>query len=130
MTSDDNNNSSGDRSKDGINSIAAIGGSLTMVWFAGSLGTPLISSMYVNYLGRTIGLINVSPSKVENTNKKVFYYPDAFFIKQLKTSEVFPWLTMLGPLSIPISGLYCVSSTIGYACYRYRMYKDGSNVDK
>lgn len=104
---------------------ATVGATLAMAWFAGSLGTPLISSLYVGYLGETVDLKFQTTYKIvgKNENEEI-PHPDAYFIKQLKASSDFPLLMVLGPLSIPISALYCASSTLGYACYRIKMCKD------
>ena len=88
-------------------------------WCSTSLGLPWLTTIYINKLGKTVGLecvdenftiVNKYPNKNQNLKQS--------FVDDLKTATLFPLVMILGPFSIPLSIALCIKATINYLRYK------------
>lgn len=95
---------------------------ISIVWMASSLGTPIIASVYVNKLGHSVNLEvleNKNIYEIElKTNILKPIEKETLFESCLGQSVDFMMVTLLGPISIPLSLGYIGFSTFAYIYHR------------
>jgi hypothetical protein len=88
---------------------------LLAVWCVGSLGTPILASSYVSWLGKHYGNIETSGSTklpiLIDSNTGVEIKPDTKFKNDVLDSKNFSINVVLGPFAIIYSIYYMGAST-------------------
>ncbi len=88
---------------------------LLAVWCASSLGTPILASGYVSWLGKSYGNVKTAGStklpELVDVNTGLVISPDTKFKSNVLDSKNFPLAVVLGPFAILSSGYYAGVST-------------------
>ncbi len=94
------------------NIVMSLGAGIMVIWFASSLGTPLIVSCYVRWLGSEFGHIEIRGLNTlidTNTGNKISV--NTSFQNNLIDVGTFPITMVYGPFSILHSLYYASSAT-------------------
>ncbi len=101
------------------NVITNLFGISGVIWIGSSLGAPLWTSLYVRELGLKKKLLcNNEDGKIYNLETNQNIEIKSSFEKNIAESINFSWYSMLGPISIPISAIYAISSTYNFMVYK------------
>ncbi len=88
---------------------------LLAVWCASSLGTPILASGYVSWLGNRYGNLETAGStklpQLVDANTGQAIIPDTKFKTNVLDSKNFPLMVIMGPFAILSSGYYVGIST-------------------
>ena len=93
-----------------------------VTWLVLSLGTPMLTSLYIQQLGKCVGLISLGESGGVSKNSETLVVDESsdYFIKDMEISGVFPFFVALGPFAIPVSVIFGVSASIDFLVYVLR----------
>ena len=120
-------------SKKCYNNIS-IGQIVMYSWYLTSLGLPFLTTLYVNKLGKSVGLKCLGESGIiiyknesdveteldttaENKDNNKKHNKKKHFINDLEIAGLFPLATIFGPLSIPLSIGFGAKATLDYLRY-------------
>lgn len=88
---------------------------LLAVWCASSLGTPILASGYVSWLGKSYGNVKTAGStklpELVDVNTGLVISPDTKFKTNVLDSKNFSLTVVMGPFAILYSGYYVGIST-------------------
>ena len=93
-------------------------------WCALSLGTPFLTTLYVQQLGKCVGLKSVGENGDVLKNNEIVAIDGStdYFIQNVQFSGVFPIFTIFGPFAIPISLLFGLCASVNFLVYVVRQY--------
>lgn len=86
-------------------------------WCTFSLGTPYLATMYVQQLGKLVGLKRLGESGHVMKNDITVKDDSLNFIKDMQISGMFPIFTFCGPLAIPISLIFVFCATLDFVVF-------------
>jgi hypothetical protein len=97
--------------------------SLGLGWCILSLGTPLLTSLYVQMLAECVGLHCLGESGIVEKQGKELKDNELThgFLRDVQLSGVFPIFCFLGPLAIPASLGFAIWATCDCAAYALTM---------
>ena len=116
--------------KNKMKEIEMIATFFIFIWCSFSLGTPLLLSLYIQQLGKCVGLISLGESGgiLKNSERLVVDEFSDKFIKDMEVCEVLPFFVLLGPWAIPFSVFFGVSASMNFLVYFVRHHSMCSNL--